>query len=141
MANLTRFDPFTVNALDPFDDVFKGFFRPVSAERSAVLKIDVQEHDDHYTVHADLPGVKKEDIHVTIDGNRVVISAESRREQDVKEGGRLLRSERHYGKLSRSFELANELDDSRADAQYRDGVLQLTLPKKAATSARKLTIN
>jgi HSP20 family protein len=142
MANVTRFDPFQISALDPFDDVFKGFFRPVRVEGQPQIqiKMDVKEDDKGYTVHAEIPGVNKEDIHVTIDGNQVSISAETKQEKEVKEGEKVLRSERYYGKVARSFSLENEIDEASAQANYKDGVLELTLPKKAATSAKKLTI-
>ena len=142
MANITRFDPFQISTLDPFDDVFKGFFRPVRTESApdVQIKMDVKEDDKAYTIHADIPGVKKEDIHVTIDGNLVSISAETKQEKEVKEGEKLLRSERYYGKASRSFSLASEIDEGASQAKYSDGVLELTLPKKAVTSAKKLTI-
>jgi HSP20 family protein len=142
MANITRFDPFQISTLDPFDDVFKGFFRPVRTEGApdVQIKMDVKEDDKAYTIHADIPGVKKEDIHVTIDGNLVSISAETKQEKEVKEGEKLLRSERYYGKASRSFSLASEIDEGASQAKYSDGVLELTLPKKAVTSAKKLTI-
>lgn len=142
MANITRIDPFSVSGLDPFEDVFKGFFRPVNLDRSVQpqMKMDVQEDDTSYTVHAEIPGVDKENIQVTIDGDHISISAEVRRENEVKDGERVLRSERSYGKVSRSFVLENEVDEAKADAHYKDGVLQLVLPKKAATAARKLTI-
>ncbi|MBU3736811.1 MAG: Hsp20/alpha crystallin family protein [Methylobacterium sp.] len=143
MANMTRFDPFQISTIDPFDEVFKGFFRPVRAEGSTGVQIrmDVREDDNGYTVHAEIPGVKKEDIHVTIDGSQVSISAETRQEQEVKEGEKVLRSERYYGKVSRSFSLASEIDEAAAQAKYSDGVLELSLPKKTAASSRKLTIN
>ena len=143
MANITRIDPFSVSGLDPFEDVFKGFFRPVNLDRSVQpqLKMDVQENDTSYTVHAEIPGVDKENIHVTIDGNHISISAEIRRENEVKDGERVLRSERSYGKVSRSFVLENEVDEAKAEAHYKDGVLQLVLPKKAVAAAKKLTIN
>ncbi len=143
MANITRIDPFSMSGIDSFDDVFRGFFRPVNLERSAAaqLKIDVHEDEQSYTVQAEIPGVEKENIHVTIDGNHVNISAEVRKESEVKEGSVTLRSERYYGKVSRSLVLENEIDESRADAHYKDGLLQLALPKKAVTAAKKLTIN
>ena len=143
MANITRIDPFSVSGLDPFEDVFKGFFRPVNLDRSVQpqLKMDVQENDTGYTVNAEIPGVDKENIHVTIDGNHISISAEVRRENEVKEGERILRSERSFGKVSRSFVLENEVDEAKAEAHYKDGVLQLVLPKKAVTAAKKLTVN
>ncbi len=136
MSNLVR--------RDPLDDFFRGFFvRPVDfgAEADApAVKIDVKEKEKSYLVHAEVPGVKKEDIHVSIDGAIVSISAERRDEKDVKEGERVLRTERYFGKVSRSFQLAQEIDEAQVTAKYSDGVLELNLPKKAATQARKITI-
>ncbi|HZV61985.1 MAG TPA: Hsp20 family protein [Methylophilaceae bacterium] len=144
MANLTRFDPFSASPLDPFEDVLNGFFRPVSLLREnshPQIKMDVRENQNSYIVHAEIPGVNKEDIHVTIDGSQVSLSAENRRENETKEGERALRSERHYGKLSRTFVLENEIDETQSEAHYKNGVLELVLPKKAQNSAKKLTIN
>jgi HSP20 family protein len=143
MANITRNDPFSLSSLDPFDEVFRGFFRPVRIAHSAQpqIKIDVEDQDLNYTVHAEIPGVDKENIHVTIDGNQVSISAEARKENEVKEGARILRNERYYGSVSRSFTLENEIDESKAEARYKDGVLELTLPKKTANAVKRLTIN
>ena len=146
MANLTRYDPFNLARLDPFgdiDDLFKGFFvRPVAFEgqQQMQIKMDLKEDDNGYTVHADIPGVKKEDIHVSIEGNQVSISAESKTEKEEKKGEKVLRSERYYGKVARSFTLTHEVDEAKAQAKYSDGVLELTLPKKATTAAKKLAI-
>lgn len=146
MPNITRYDPFNLTRIDPFgdlDDIFKGFFvRPVGFEGQPRLqiKMDLKENDGAYTVHADIPGVKKEDIHVSIEGNQVSISAETRTEKEEKKGEKVLRSERYCGKVERSFTLAHEVDESKSQAKYADGVLELTLPKKAASSARKLAI-
>jgi HSP20 family protein len=146
MANITRHDPFSLARTDPFgdiDDLFKGFFmRPVLLEGQPQMqiKMDVKEDDNAYTVHADIPGVKKEDIHVSIEGNQVSISAETKTEKEEKKGEKVLRSERYFGKVARSFTLAHEVDEAKAQARYNDGVLELTLPKKAATSAKKLAI-
>ena len=146
MANITRHDPFSLTRVDPFgdiDDLFKGFFmRPVMFEGQPQIqiKMDVKEDDNAYTVHADIPGVKKDDIHVSIEGNQVSISAETKMEKEEKKGEKVLRSERYVGKVARSFTLAHEVDESKAQAKYNDGVLELTLPKKAASSAKKLAI-
>lgn len=142
MENLTRIDPFNLSGKNPFDDVFEGFFRPVLANKEVApqIRIDVSEDKENYKVHAEIPGVKKEDIHVDVDGNQVSISAETRQEKEVKEGTKVLRSERYYGKVSRSFFLENEIDDGKADAEYKDGVLELTLPKKAVTSSKRLSV-
>jgi HSP20 family protein len=146
MANLTRYDPFNLARIDPFgdiDDLFKGFFvRPalLEGQPQMQIKMDVKEDDNAYTVHADIPGVKKEDIHVSIEGNQVSISAETKMEKEEKKGEKVLRSERYYGKVARSFTLAHDVDEAKSQAKYNDGVLELTLPKKAVTSAKKLAI-
>lgn len=139
MANITRFSPTS----DALDDLFRGFFmQPVRFEGQGEvqIKMDVSEDDKAYTVHAEIPGVKKEDIHVAIEGNQVSISAEVKNEKEVKEGEKLLRSERYYGSVSRAFSLAQDVDEGAAQAKYKDGVLELTLPKKVVATARKLVI-
>lgn len=146
MANLTRYDPFSeLTRFDPFgDDFFKGFMlRPIfqGQEATPQIKLDVTEEDKAYTVKAEIPGVKKEDIHVSIDGNRVSISAETQQEKEEKKGKKVIRSERYYGKVSRSFSLDQEVDQAAAKAKYTDGVLEMTLPKKAEASAKRLTIS
>jgi HSP20 family protein len=143
MSNLTRFDPF---AIEPMSDLFQGLFRPLrgGAEGEAPLadiKVDVTESDTQYTVKAELPGVEKNDIDVKIDGNLVSISAKVERKQELKEGERVVRRERYSGAVSRSFSLASEIDEATAAAQYKDGVLSLTLPKKAASERKRLTIS
>lgn len=136
MSNIVRHDP--------FDDFFRGFFvRPVefgSPLEAPSIKMDVREVGENFVVHADLPGMKKEDIHVSIEGPMVVISAERKSEQEVKEGERVLRTERHFGKVSRSFQLGQDIDESKASAKFADGVLELLLPKKAVTAGRRLNI-
>ena len=140
MANIARFSPFD----DTLDDLFRGFFvRPVNFESpagAAAFRVDVTENDTAYTLRAEIPGVKKNDINVSIDGDTVAISAEIKNEKDVKNGDRVLRSERYYGKVYRAFTLGQAVDEAAAMAKYNDGVLELTLPKKAAVQARRLTI-
>lgn len=140
MANLTRYDPFETS-IEPFDDLFRGFFRPVRMDRELPqFKMDVKENDKSYTVHADLPGVKKEDIHVSIEGNTVAISAETRSESEQKEGEKVLKRERTYGKVYRSFALGSDIDEAASSAKYSDGVLELVLPKKSAAASKRLTV-
>ena len=136
MANIARFDPF--NSI--VDDLFKGFLvRPVNYDAPR-LTVDVTEKNGAYLVSADLPGVRKEDIHVDIDGAQVTLTAEVRRETQAAEGERVLHTERSFGKVSRSFTLPQELDEAKAEAKFRDGVLELTLPKKAAAARKAITI-
>jgi len=140
MVNITRYDQFS----DLFDDLVKGFFvRPVGFEIEEPLqrvKVDVAEQNGEYKVLAELPGVKKDDIKVAIDGDQVSITAETRFERDAKKDERVLHSERYVGKVSRAFRLGQEIDEARASAKYADGVLELTLPKKATAAAKQLTI-
>jgi HSP20 family protein len=143
MANIARFDPF--NSI--VDDLFKGFLvRPVGYDAGVVnaqaprLTVDVTEKNGAYLVTADLPGVKKEDIRVDIDGAQVTLTAEVKREKQAAEGERVLHVERAFGKVSRSFALPQELDEAKAEAKFRDGVLELTLPKKAAATRKAITI-
>lgn len=136
MANIIR--------RDPFDDLFRGFFvRPVDlweGMESPTIKLDVKENADAYTILAELPGMKKEDIHVHVDGDTVSLSAERKQEREVKEGERMIRTERSFGKVSRSFQLGHNVDEAKASAKFADGVLELTLPKKLGSPTKRLTI-
>ena len=140
MANLTRYDPFG----ELVDDLMKGFFvRPIAAEGATVaprMKLEVSEQAEAFKVLAEIPGVKKDEIQVTIDGDQVTIGAEVRKEKDVKEGERVVHSERYYGKVSRAFRLGQDIDQAAAQAKYTEGVLELVLPKKTTAAARKLAI-
>ena len=129
--------------LDPFESGFRNLMRPwrfEGVERAPQIKIDLSEKEDSYLVKADIPGVRKEDIDIRIDRNQVTISAEVKQEKEEKKDGRVLRSERQYGFASRSFALASEVDDAKAEAKYLNGVLELRLPKKATSSSKRLTI-
>lgn len=154
MNGITRYDPFNELArsplrarFDPFDmdDIFDRFMmRPIFGERPEIepqIRMDVKEADGKYLVNAEIPGVNKDDIHVTIDGNRVSISAEVKQEKEAKEGERVIRCERSYGMASRSFTLADEVDQSQVQAKYSNGVLELTLPKKPGSIRKEIPIS
>jgi len=139
MARLSVYDPFA----EVFPEIFRGLLTPAraSSTEAAEIRIEVRENAREYQVQAELPGVRKDDIQVQIDGNRVSIAAEVKRESaDKPDGERVLRSERFYGQLARSFALASEIDDRNAGARFENGILTLTLPKQAAPTARRLTI-
>lgn len=150
MGNLARFDPFNelkrshlLSRLDPFFDM-DFMMRPFSREGMEIepqIKMDVKEADGKYLVQAEIPGVNKDDIHVTVEGNRVSISAEVKKEKEEKEGERVIRSERSYGMASRSFSLADDVDQSQVQAAYKDGVLELTLPKKPGSTRKEIAIS
>lgn len=152
MANIRKTEPSRqVRPFDPFepsfDDLFRGLFvRPMSLGSQVWgeeqrFRIDVTEHEKEYRVHAEIPGVRKEDINVTIDGDEVAISAEAKRESEAKDKeGRVLHSERFAGRMFRAFSLGHEVDQSKAQAKYVDGVLELTLPKLATAEAKRKQI-
>jgi HSP20 family protein len=141
MANITRYDPFN----ELVDDFFKGFLvRPVAYEgqgRNALprLSVDVAEKNGAYVVKGDLPGVKKEDIRVSVDGAQVTLEAEVKQEKST-DNERVLHTERSYGKVSRSFTLPQEIDEAAVEARFQDGVLELKLPKKQAAARKQITI-
>lgn len=134
-----------ITQIDPIENLLRGFFvRPADAEDARKVpsfRMDVREDDEAFHVQAELPGILKEDIHVVVDGGQVSISAEAKRESAEREGSRVLRSERYFGKVSRSFRLAQDVDDSRAAARFKDGVLELTLPKRTVATSRRLSID
>ena len=127
-----------------FKDVAPGFYvRPLHGDNlpsPAQIKVDVKESDGGYTVHAEVPGVAKEDIHVSLEGNVVSLRAEVRQHDQQKDGEKVLRSERYFGQVARSFALPADVDASQAKAKYDNGVLMLTLPKKQASNAQRLHI-
>jgi HSP20 family protein len=147
MAMLTRWNPLRqatrLGPMADFDDLFRGFgMRPWREMESAPeICIDVSENDKSYIVQAELPGVKKEDIEVSVDGGQVSISAELKRETRKKEGEAELFSERFYGKTFRSFTLPSEVESAKADAHYENGVLTLTLPKAHNGRAQKISVS
>jgi HSP20 family protein len=148
MANITRYDPFNEMArLDPFgdfDNLFKGFMiRPVFTGTAAApqMKLDVSEDDKAYTIKAEIPGVNKDDIHISVEGNLVSISAEVKKETEKKEGKKVVHSERYFGQISRSFTLDKEVEQGAATAKYTDGVLEAVLPKKQGTAAKRIAVS
>ena len=147
MANITRTDPFQALArFDPFRDIdavptwgrLRKLFQDLPAEPA--IKLEVAENDAAYTVKADLPGVKKEDIAVEVEGNQVSISAEVKRETEEKKGEEVVHSERYYGKQFRSFTLGRDIDREKVAAKYADGVLELTLPKNGKVPTGRIAI-
>jgi|SRR3954449_5186153 HSP20 family protein len=147
MANIARRSPYgDIARFDPFfniDEWFKGFpMHPFAqqAEAAPQIKIDVTEDDAASHVHAEIPGAKKEDIKVQIDGNRVTISAETKEEKEEKEGERVIYRERRVGASYRTFTLASEVDEAKAEAKYENGILELTLPKKEGKTAKRIDV-
>jgi len=104
------------------------------------IRLDVSEKDSSYMIDAEIPGVKKDDIQVQIDGNVISISAEVQKQEDEKKDGHVIRAERYYGSMQRTFSLGADVDESKAEAKYEDGVLHLMLPKRPGGRSRKLSI-
>ncbi len=129
---------------DFFRDVAPGFYiKPLHGDglpSPSQIRMDVKESDDAYTVSAEVPGVRKEDIDITVEGGLVTLRAEVKQEDTQTQGDKLLRSERYYGAVSRGIQLPQDVDESQAKARYDNGVLVLTLPKKQGRSAQRLRI-
>ncbi len=148
MANIARRSPLSgdIARFEPFyniDDWFKGFgMRPFSMDMESApqIKIDVTENDTAYNVRAEIPGMKKEDVKVQVEGNRVSISCETKQEKEEKEGERVIYRECHQGSSYRTFTLGSEVDDTKAEAKYENGTLELTLPKKEGKTAKRIEV-
>ncbi len=137
LPRLSRFDPF-----HEFENMMERFgMRPFmgfgEAETPSFIKLDMTENEREYKVYAEIPGVKKEDIRVAVEGNRVSISADIKETQEKKDGDKLIWHERYAGHEARSFTLDSEVDEAKSQAKYADGVLELTLPKKAGGAVSK----
>ena len=149
MTNIVRTDPFQeLTRFDPFRELemftpWTRFRRWMSELPAAepVMKLDVTENDKSFNVKVDLPGVKKEDISVEVEGNQVSITAETKKETEEKEGDTVIHTERYYGRQSRTFMLSSEIDRNAVEAKFADGVLNLTLPKTEAAKVQRITIS
>ncbi|MFP5466509.1 MAG: Hsp20/alpha crystallin family protein [Gammaproteobacteria bacterium] len=130
---------------DFFKDVAPGFFvKPLHGDplpSPAQIRVDVKEAADAYTVQAEIPGVTRDDIHVVIDGPVVTLRAEVKQQDSQTQDEKVLRTERYYGSVARSFQLASDIDSDKAKARYENGVLTLTLPKKASLAGQRLQID
>jgi len=135
MNNLTRFER------ELFPDFFRRYAHPLSvdAETPGEIRVDVTEEEKSYFVRAEIPGAKKDDVRVQIDGNAVSIRADLKKEQQTKTG-RMLLKETYTGSSTRAFTLAHEIDDKGAVAKLEDGVLTLSLPKRSGVGSRLLPI-
>ncbi len=131
---------------DDFDRVFEGLVRPPRWVEEAqaedlVPAMDIRERENEYVVRTDLPGVKKDDIQITLENGVLTITAETRSEKEEKEDGQVLRQERRYGKYVRSLRLGSQVDGNKLKAGYKDGVLELVLPKAEAVKPKKITVD
>lgn len=140
-------NPMTRRFNDDINSLFEGFFRPMRwpdeevASEGMAPRLDVIERDNEYVVKTDLPGVKKDDIEVSLENGVLTISAETKSETEEKEGERVIRQERRYGKYVRSLRLGTEIDEKKIKAAYKDGVLELTLPKAEEVKPKKISVD
>jgi len=147
MSMLTRWNPFkppqSLSPFADFDEIFRNFgMRPFMREFEAApqMRLEINEDEQAYQVLAEIPGVSKEDISVSADGNQLSIGAEVKRES---EGGEKdsLHCERYYGRVFRSFTLPQEVDSQKAEAHYDNGVLRLTLPKRGNGGSQRIQVS
>jgi HSP20 family protein len=128
------------------ENMFQDFFAPLAQggrwgeEGLAMPRLDVSETEKSFEVKAELPGVKKDDVKVSVDGQRVTIEGECQQANEQREGEQVVYSERSTRRYQRSFTLPSEVDDAGAEAKLENGVLMLTLPKKQGGAAKRLTI-
>lgn len=147
MSQMTQWNPFAGTRLNPansLDELFRALVaRPTwrASEVMPDIRVDVTENDTGFTVKAEIPGVERNDIEISADGNQLSIGAEVRRKSSKENDARALCTERFYGKAQRSFTLPSEIDAATASAHYEHGVLTLVLPKKKNGSSRRIAVN
>ena len=147
-SNMTPFDPFRdmmrampMRRMEEFlRDLRPGLSLGEMQDVPAV-RCDVNENDQNYTIRAEIPGVRKEDIKVDVNANRVTIAVETQQQDEQKEGEKVVRCEIYRGQMYRSFTLEHDVDESKAEARYQDGILELVLPKRADRGGAKLEIH
>lgn len=125
------------------DDLFQEFSMTPSltgSDGQSHIRMDVDETEQAYFIEAEIPGAKKDDIKIAIDGSKVSISAEVKQEKEEKSAGNTMRKERYYGQQYRSFTLPHDVDADKAEAKYQDGILSLSLPKKEDSGGKQLMI-
>ncbi len=142
MSQLTRFPRNLFGDLLADSPSLGYLIRPLHGEGlPSEFKCDIKESPQAYTVHAELPGVSKEDLQVTVDGGVLTIAAEVKQHDQKTEEEKVVRSERYFGSVSRSFQLPMEVDQAAAKASYENGILELTLPKKQAQGGRRIAVS
>ncbi|MDX3773094.1 Hsp20/alpha crystallin family protein [Chromatiaceae bacterium AAb-1] len=130
-----------------FDSLFDNFFAPAvwKSQNSSFFspKVDIKDNKDHYLIRAELPGVSKEDIHITLEHGILTLEAEVKQEDKEEKEGKVIRQERRFGKLVRSFTVGNALQESDISASFQDGLLTIKATKKAdsAPASRKIAIS
>jgi HSP20 family protein len=127
------------------DRMFDRFFRPMpwpeeAAAEALVPAMDIVEREDEYVVRTNMPGIRKENIQITLEDGMLTIAGETRDEQVEKEKGRVIRQERHYGRYVRSLRLDTHVDEKKIKATYKDGVLELVLPKAEEVKPKKISV-
>ncbi len=118
---------------------FRGLFREWGGTGEMVLNVDVFEHGNEVVLKADLPGIRKEDVSVKCMGNTITISGERKSEEKVEKKD-YLRWERNYGSFSRSLALPEGCDTGKIRANYRDGVLEVHIPRIAGSGAKQIKV-
>lgn len=128
--------------ISDIEDVVRGFMRRPFAFDSSTpeIRLDMYEDDDSYSIQAEIPGAKKDEVKIDVDDNYVSISAQKQGQIERNNGGRWICSERDFGMVSRSMSLAHEIDPRKARASYENGVLMLTLPKKSPSELHSVEI-
>ena len=148
MGDIARFNPFrSLSRLSPFGremgGKFKGFFltpKPFDSVSEAQIQIDISEDEKTFKIRAEMPGFDKDDINISVNGDRVSISAELKKERNEKRGDKVIHRECYYGRQYRSFTLPQAADETNTKARYEDGVLNLELTKKEVADNKKIII-
>ncbi|MCU0614919.1 MAG: Hsp20/alpha crystallin family protein [Desulfobacterales bacterium] len=144
MMKLTKWDPFREmeNMFDRYTKVLnwpRGGSQEMMTTDDWAPRVDIAETDKEFIINAEIPDVKKEDVKVMVDNGILTISGERKQEKEEK-GKKFHRVERFYGSFSRSFTLPNNVDESKIEASFKDGMLNLTVPKTEETKPKAIDV-
>ena len=120
-------------------DQFFGQFRNMPKQYVYRPVVDIKETEDGFVLQADLPGLKKEDISIEVDGQELVISGKREAPKELEQGGSY-RRERHFGSFARRFKMGPTIKSENIGAAYKDGVLTVTLPKAEEDKPRRIEV-
>ncbi|MBN1688498.1 MAG: Hsp20/alpha crystallin family protein [Candidatus Omnitrophica bacterium] len=138
--------------LDPFsfltslhDDLDRFFAVPVLRSRGEITplvpQIDVEEDANNYVLRADIPGIKKEELDISVQGNRLTLRGERKHERETKKDKNYYHCERYYGNFERTFEFPEDINPSVIKANYKDGVLEIAVPKSEEKKPKQIKVD
>ncbi len=139
MRSLVKYSPLSLDVLGDVDRIFDSFFNDSVSKRSSSPRVDIREEENSYLLEAELPGMSEKDIEVKVDDSLLTISSKKDDQTEEKRDGYILRERRHNS-FTRSFVLPKDVDRDSIEADFSDGVLNLTINKKPEAKPKMIEV-